>query len=183
MNYEDEACGGHWGDLNARTFLIPWSAGETLRLRTANLEDPSWQSSSVDEARLITRLADLGAAFSAAVSVTLPSGGPWEQVRLHIGGFAQDYCGSEVSAVYSLRRGRVFAIVHVNPAELGLGASHCPLTYTDPPQAELIDPNVDHLGNFCEARSKCLTNYYADPARHTSLRAAWLPLIEAVEIR
>ncbi|MBH9578864.1 hypothetical protein [Inhella proteolytica] len=183
LHYEDEACGGIGGDLNARTFLIPGPGGETLWLRTANLDDPNWQSNSLDEPRLISRLADLNAAFSAAVSVSLPGGGPWEQVRLHIGGFAQDYCGSEISAVYSLRRGRVFATVHVNPAELGLEASQCPLTYTDPPQAELADPNVDHLGNFCQARSKCLTNYYADPAHHTSLRAAWLPFIEAVELR
>ena len=184
LAYEDMPCAGVDGRSSNRLFHIPGPDGTSLALASANLEDPLWQRDAQAEASLITRLTDLNAGFTSAVVVDLPAPPHWGRVRLHIGDFAQDYCG-EISAVHSFQRGRVFAIVEANTYELALRESDCPMSWQEHPRQTVdpSEPGEDRFGAFCQARAQCLARYCAELDHQLKLRPAWLSEVEAVETR
>jgi hypothetical protein len=167
-----------------RTFEIAQPVGNKRFLTATYLDEPDWQDDRNDDEALIFRLADLNAAFSAAVSIDLPKSGTWEVIRLHIGDFAQDYCG-DLSAVVSFRSPRVFAISHLGSNEIDFSASQCPLQLEDyvkdkKKYGKREEP--DDFSAFCTVRRECLNTYYSKPENREHLSPAWLGDMARIEL-
>lgn len=168
-----------------RQFTIPLSAGKRQFLAATYLDEPDWISDRNDDAALIFRLADLNAGFSEHVVVDLPPRGDWSRIRLHIGDFAQDYCG-EMAMVVSFRNARIFATTDLPSAELDFAASQCPLR----PEAFLADKarygkrdEPDDFSAFCAVRRECLQAHYAKPENQAALVPGWLPEVAGIVLR
>lgn len=168
-----------------RTFEIPQPSSDKRFLTATYLDEPEWQADRHDDEALIFRLADLNAAFSTAVSIDLPKSGAWESIRLHIGDFAQDYCGP-LSTVVSFRSPRVFAITHLDADEINFSASQCPLQVEDYVKDKAKygkRKEADDFGAFCTVRSDCLKAYYRRPENIEKLSPAWLGDMTRIELR
>lgn len=167
-----------------RTFEISHPLSGKHFLTATYLDEPDWQADRHDDEALISRLADLDAAFSAAVSIDLPKSGTWEAIRLHIGDFAQDYCGP-LSAVVSFRSPRVFAITLLDADEINFSASQCPLLLEDYVKDKAKygkRKEADDFSAFCTVRSECLKAYYGRPENIEKLSPAWLGDMARIEL-
>lgn len=168
-----------------RTFEIPLPGGEKNYLSAIYLDEPNWKNDANDDQTLITRISDVDAAFSHTVSLDMPTFGQWKQIRVHIGDFAQDYCG-DVSAVYSFRNEKIFAVAHIGVEDIGLAASQCPLKPEDYvaniSKYEKTDA-PDGFSAFCAVRKNCLKSYYEKPENREHLSRVWLKAVASVELR
>lgn len=178
IRFEDSPYAGVDERSSARTFTVDTPAGAKY-LTATYLDEPDWQDDRNDDAALITRLMDLNAAFSAAASSDLPVAGKWESVKVHVGDFAQDYCG-EVSVVYGLRSQRIFAISAVGESEVDLSLSECPLSRVT---YEKQHPQRKEDEEFCTVRSTCLKRYFNHQENREKLLAPWLEKVANVELR
>jgi hypothetical protein len=95
----------------------------------------------------VTVMADQDAAFSEAYSVELPAPRPGVQLRMHVGDFAQDYCG-EVEVVYTMKTDAVIALLQ------GDTEAQTELLADAPCEMERNDDE-----DFCEKRLQCLHAY------------------------
>lgn len=95
----------------------------------------------------VTVLADLDAGFTEAYAADLPAPRPGVQLRMHVGDFAQDYCG-EVELVYTMQTDSVMALLQ------GDSKAQADLLADAPCEMERND-DVD----FCEKRAQCLNAY------------------------
>lgn len=173
-------------DGNAhRSFEIPLPGGEKRYLLAVYLAEPGWKNDANDEQALITSASDGGAAFTRAITLDMPTQGQWQQIRVHVGDFAQDYCG-DVSAVYSFRDEKIFAITHFGIDDIGLAANQCPLKPEDyvanKSKFEKTDES-DDFSAFCTVRKKCLKAYYEKPENRDYLSREWLKTVANVELR
>jgi len=129
-----------YGELPLRTFDVP--LGDKSIKVTATyrrfLEDP-------DLSLRITHAANHGAGFSEAFrkDIVLPDSDA--VVALHVGDFAQDYCG-ELDVIYTLERDGVFAVT-------GTVAQSMPLL--DGMACER-SRKQDSPYDFCERRINCV---------------------------
>ncbi|MDP5240073.1 hypothetical protein Q9Q94_11055 [Uliginosibacterium sp. 31-16] len=155
--------------VSFREFKIPISPGESTALTAAYLNELDGRP---DADSRITVLADLNAAFSSAFTLKLAPGKHWHAVSVHVGDFAQDYCG-EISVVHHFET-PTLAATHIDNSALAyelLSDANCPvksdfgLTDDTP-----IKPGTDPFGDFCKARDKCLKAYFSDPAHIDRLR-------------
>lgn len=168
-----------------REFALKLATGKTQLLAATYLDEPDWIDDRNDDAALIFRLADLNASFRHNVVVDLPPRGNWSQNRLHIGDFAQDYCG-DIAVVISLRNQRIFAMTKIPSSEIDLTASHCPLR----PEGFLADKarygkreEPDDFSAYCAVRRECLQAYYGKPENQAQLLPGWLPEVTGVALR
>lgn len=129
-----------------REFKIPLESGEVFYVTAAYR---SYLGSRTDFSDKITALADLDAAFSEAYSMPLPSPQPGVTLRLHVGDFAQDYCG-EVDLVYTMQTESVMALL------MGDQKTQTAMLADAPCVMERDDTE-----NFCEQRTQCLNSYLA----------------------
>lgn len=173
------------GGNATRTFEIPLPKGETKYLSTVYLDEPDWKDVLNDEQALITSISNLDAAFTKAVTLDMPTQGHWTEIRVHVGDFAQDYCG-DVSAIYSFRNKKIFAVTHIRTDDIGLAASQCPLKPEDyvayKSKYEKTDA-PDDFSAFCTVRNNCLKAFYEKPENRERLRLEWLKSVANVELR
>jgi len=167
-----------------RTFEISMPSGDKRILTATYLDEPDWQNDRRDDEALIARLADLNAAFSAAVSIDLPKAGTWEEIRLNIGDFAQDNCG-DLSAVVSFRSPHVFATTHLGADEIDFSASQCPLQLADyvkdkKKYGKREEP--DDFSAFCTVRRECLKTYYSRAQNKVKFSPAWFGNMSRIEL-
>lgn len=185
LAFEDFPFAGVDERSSYRQFSIPLRSGKLKYLATTYLDEPDWVDDRQDDEALITRLADQNAVFTSNALVDLPPQGNWSQIRLHIGDFAQDYCG-ELVAVVSFRNARIFATTDVPSADLDLAASQCPLR----PEAFLADKvrygkreEPDDFSAFCAVRRECLQAYFGKPESQVPLPSGWLAEVAGVVLR
>jgi len=168
-----------------RTFEISQPTGGKRFLTAGYLDEPGWRDNLQDDEAMIARLADNDAAFSAAVSIDLPKAGTWEEIRLNIGDFAQDYCGS-LTAVISFRSPLIFAITDLGSNEINFSASQCPLQLDDyvknkKKYGKREEP--DDFSAFCTVRRECLNTYYSKSENRDHLSPAWLGDMARIKLR
>lgn len=168
-----------------REFTLKQPSGKPRLLAATYLDEPDWVVDRYDDAALIFRLADLNASFHEHVFVDLPPRGNWSKIRLHIGDFAQDYCG-HIAVVISVRNQRIFAMTEIPSSEIDLTASQCPLH----PEAFLADKarygkreEPDDFSAFCAVRRECLQAYYGKSENQAQLLPDWLPAVADVVLR
>lgn len=184
--FEDALDGCAYGEAPYRAFKLAIPPAEERYFMAVYLREPDWQRDRDNEAALITRVGNLGAAFTEDVAVDMPAAGEWERIRVHVGGFSQDYCGLDAGAVVSFRNAGIFAILHVGQEEIDLAASQCPLR----PEDYLADrakfgqrDAPDDLSAFCAVRRECLQAYYGKPENQRALRPRWLEEVANVRLR
>jgi len=95
----------------------------------------------------VTVMADQDAGFTEAYSVELPAPRPGVLLRMHVGDFAQDYCG-EVEIVYTMKTDSVIALLQ------GDAKAQAELLADAPCEMERNDDEA-----FCEKRLQCLHAY------------------------
>jgi len=95
----------------------------------------------------VTVMADLDAGFTEAYSIELPAPRPGVQLRMHVGDFAQDYCG-DVEVVYTMKTDSVIALLQ------GDTKAQTELLADAPCEMERNDDE-----DFCEKRLQCLHAY------------------------
>lgn len=168
-----------------RQFTIRLPSGKPQFLAATYLDEPDWIGDRRDDAALITRLADQDAAFTSNVQIDLPPLGNWSQIRVHVGDFAQDYCGG-TSVVIGFRNQHIFAMTEIPASEIDLAASQCPLRQ----EAFLADKarygkreEPDDFSAFCAVRRECLQAYYGKPENRAPLLPGWLPEVAGVALR
>lgn len=185
VKFEDSIRAGIDERSSFRTFEIPVAAGDTRYLTAVYLDEPEWQDDRDEDGRLITRLADLNAAFSTDVAVDLSKVGTWERIRVHVGGFSQDNCG-DVEAMVSFRSGRIFGVADIGDAEINFPASQCPLKLDDyrANKAKFgTRDGLDEYSAFCAVRRECLQAYYSQPENQEPLRPQWLEKVANVRLQ
>ena len=185
IKFEDALHTGVDQGASFRTFEIPVAPGDTRYLTAIYLDEPEWKDWRNDDAFMITRFADLNAAFSTDVAVDLPPVGGWERIRVQIGGFSQDYCG-DVEAELSLRSSRIFAVANIHDGEIKFPAEQCPLRLEDYRANKTkfgTRSEPDDFSAFCAVRRECLQAYYAKPENQEPLRLQWLEKVANLRLQ
>ncbi|WP_374600415.1 hypothetical protein [Niveibacterium sp.] len=180
--FEDSPFAGADERSSYREFKVELPSGESQFLAATYLDEPDWVDDRHDDRVLITRLADLDAAFTESVSIDLPPTGKWSQVRLHVGDFAQDYCG-DTAVVISFRSQRIFATTHVPASDVDLSASQCPLrleTYVADKARYGKQEEADDFSAFCAVRRACLKAHYEQAENRAALVPKWLQAVSEV---
>lgn len=185
VRFEDFPFAGLDERSSYRQFEIPLASASSRYLSATYLDEPDWVGDRNRDEALIFRLYDANAAFSSSIAIDFPARGAWSRIRLHLGDFAQDYCG-DVVGVLSFRSARLFAISNIGNAELHLEASQCPLQQ----EAFLADKarygkreEPDDFSAFCAVRRECLQAYYAQPENQAALLPEWFPEVAEVALR
>ena len=180
--FEDSPFAGADDRSSYREFKVDLPSGDSQFLAATYLDEPDWADDRHDDRALIARLADLDAAFTETVSIDLPPTGKWSRVRLHVGDFAQDYCG-ETAVVISFRSQRIFATTHVAASDIDLSPSQCPLrveSYVADKARYGKQEETDDFSAFCTVRRACLKAYYEQTENRAALVPKWLQVVSKV---
>ncbi len=161
------ADGGATGDEPVREFTLPLGPGGEVYTVPAMYR--SYLSNYAADP--ITVLGGLDAAFTEAYSAELPAPRDGVRVHLHVGDFAQDYCG-EVTLAYTLQTDATIAmLIGDKKAERELLAdAPCEMKRTEEE-------------GFCEQRTQCLNQFLSQKLKNASFDSPVLQAFEALQLQ
>ena len=162
-------------EVGMRKFTIPNGTVGTIYLHSVY---QSYFSSDLSAELKITRLADSDAAFSDIFQLVLDSTKHWKSIVVHVGEFAQDYCGENIEIIYTLNSVEVSALFFDNSnRDAILKDSQCPLMPQNLPSERWME-----LSAFCKERASCLRNYFENPSNRNKLQSEFIKLVSDLQI-
>ena len=131
--------------------------------------------------------ADQNAGFSEIFQLDLGSFKHWKSIKVHVGEFAQDYCGENIDIVYTLDSNTVTALFFDNSnRDLILSKAHCPHfpdylndgTETPPAGIDISEA----FSHFCSERSSCIQEYFKKQANRKKLQSSFINVARELKI-
>lgn len=169
--------------IGIRKFEIPYGLTGPIELAAA------YQSYFPDQndRNKIEGLANQDAGFSEMFQLELGSFKQWKSIKVHVGEFAQDYCGENIDIVYTLDSKTVTVMFFDNSnRDLILSKAHCPHfpgylndgTET-PPVGIDISKAFSH---FCSERSSCIQEFFKKQANRKKLQSSFINVARELKI-
>lgn len=122
-----------------------------------------------DDGRKITVFADLNAAFTEIFKVKVGTTDHGATIQLHVGEFAQDYCGP-LTAVYTVTSDEVSSLIDLEDGGYGLyGRSGCTI-------------GAPAGGETCESRAHCVRSHLQGMSFDALLDASRLKQLKTLRI-